>query len=175
MFLKILLFIFLLAAQCGYAQGTFEYSAQLNGSNVVPSNNSAATATGTFSLNGQSLGYSLVWSAPAIFPTRIEIHGPANEGNTAGALFNLEGTSGTWPPAGVLFGVIELSPSQVSDLNQGLWYVDFHTTSFPDGEIWGQIIPVPEPSTLALIAIAAFIILIRAQKLQTAINPFEQS
>jgi hypothetical protein len=42
---------------------------------------------------------------------------------------------------------------QLLDLNNGLWYFNIHSSSFGGGEIRGQILPVPEPSTLALIGL----------------------
>jgi hypothetical protein len=40
---------------------------------------------------------------------------------------------------------------QINQLNTGLWYFNVHTSpNFGGGEIRGQILPVPEPSTLAL-------------------------
>ncbi len=61
--------------------------------------------------------------------------------------------------AGTIVGSVNLVPlqsggytvaQQLSDLENGLWYVNVHTSTFPGGEIRGQILPVPEPSTLAL-------------------------
>jgi len=43
--------------------------------------------------------------------------------------------------------------TQMNQLNSGMWYVNIHTSGtggFPEGEIRGQILPVPEPSTLVL-------------------------
>lgn len=42
---------------------------------------------------------------------------------------------------------------QVPNLLAGLAYINFHTAQFPSGEIRGQIVPVPEPASLALFGI----------------------
>jgi hypothetical protein len=34
----------------------------------------------------------------------------------------------------------------------GLWYINVHSSTFGGGEIRGQLIPVPEPQTYALVA-----------------------
>jgi hypothetical protein len=80
-------------------------------------------------------------------------------------LYNLHGTH---VPIGVTEGTIAGPPitlidnpngrgftvaQQLEQLNGGLWYVNIHNQSFPGGEIRGQILLVPEPSTLALAAL----------------------
>jgi hypothetical protein len=42
---------------------------------------------------------------------------------------------------------------QVAQLNNEEWYFNIHTSTFGGGEIRGQILPVPEPSVLALTAL----------------------
>jgi len=44
---------------------------------------------------------------------------------------------------------------QISQLEGGLWYINIHSANFGGGEIRGQILPVPEPSTLALLGLGA--------------------
>jgi hypothetical protein len=54
-------------------------------------------------------------------------------------------------PLGSPSGLVAvLTQAQVNDLMAGLWYVNVHSTVFPAGEIRGQLLPVPEPSTYAL-------------------------
>lgn len=43
--------------------------------------------------------------------------------------------------------------TQLPSLLAGLAYANFHTVLFPGGEIRGQILPVPEPGTLALLGV----------------------
>ena len=41
---------------------------------------------------------------------------------------------------------------ETTSLLAGLLYLNFHTTDFPRGEIRGQLVPVPEPASVALLA-----------------------
>jgi hypothetical protein len=60
-------------------------------------------------------------------------------GGTFSSIWNLpEGNSGTTLTA------------QIPNILAGLAYINFHTVQFAGGEIRGQILPVPEPSTWAM-------------------------
>jgi hypothetical protein len=43
--------------------------------------------------------------------------------------------------------------AQLPNILSGHSYINFHTTQFPGGEIRGQILPVPEPETYALMLV----------------------
>jgi len=103
------------------------------------------------------------------------IHAPASPGVNAGVVFGLFGTpfndsnpndvvviplaSGV---GGTISGKWDLPEgnnttlaAQLPNILAGNSYINFHTVQFPGGEIRGQITAVPEPSTLALLGIAA--------------------
>jgi len=98
-------------------------------------------------------------SAPS---TASHIHGPAAQGVSVGVLYNL-GSGGfvtLGSTSGSFNGTLHLVtlgtytvPTQISDLESGLWYMNIHDQPFPGGEIRGQILPVPEPSALPLLGI----------------------
>ena len=46
-----------------------------------------------------------------------------------------------------------LTPDQVAQVKSGLSYINLHTSTFPGGEIRGQIAAVPEPGTLSLMSL----------------------
>jgi CHRD domain len=88
------------------------------------------------------------------------IHGPTASNNgsgftqTAGVLFNLTRSSnavtgGTFTDAPIL-----LTAPQATDLLNGKYYINIHTVNNGGGEIRGFIVPVPEPATSILGAVA---------------------
>ena len=115
---------------------------------------SPGTGTATVTLDDATfvLSWSITWSGLIGTPTAMHFHGPALPNQNAGVQV---GTGVVGPP---VFGNAVISASQEADLLAGLWYLNLHTTAFPGGEIRGQVLSqtssVPEPSTLAIFAIA---------------------
>src|SRR6266516_3390395 len=125
----------------------FQFVASLSGTNEVPPNNSVATGTGMFTLEGTSFRYQVFMALP-FAPTGASIHGPAKLGQISPLLFTLDGPRfvSPYPPdaeGGFAFtGSRALSSEEISQLLAGLWYVDVCSTDFPDGELRGQILPL---------------------------------
>jgi hypothetical protein len=90
---------------------------------------------------GSAAGFTDI-TAPA---SAAHIHGPAGAGTNAGVLIDLapyhfpaiDPTKG-----GVIVGTIALPATQLTNLFNGLLYVNVHTTNWPGGEIRGQLIAV---------------------------------
>jgi len=116
-------------------------------------------------LTGTTLTLDGLFAGLSAGVTVAHIHGPGAPGVSVGTLYNLHGTH---VPIGVTGGTIAGPPitlidnpngrgftvaQQLEQLNGGLWYVNIHNSTFPGGEIRGQILLVPEPSTLALAAL----------------------
>jgi hypothetical protein len=57
---------------------------------------------------------------------------------SAPILVPLQQTGGT---AGTVSGTGTLTPAQVTDMQNGMMYVNVHTSTYPNGEIRGQIVP----------------------------------
>jgi hypothetical protein len=141
----------------------------------VPPNGSPGSGSGTFTLNGTTLSYdfngSLSFQGGAQ-PTDATVNGPANTGSTALVLFDLGAPLITVPnppsPGGYEFqgAINNLTGPEISDLENGLWYVNVYTSSgnFPGGEIRGQITVAPEPSALAVLGLSGLMMLFRRQK-----------
>lgn len=121
-----------LAAAPALAQQYFV--ATLQGSQEVPPNSSTASGFACFTLNTDgTLDYQVEYTGLSSAETGAHIHGPAPAGVNAGVVFPFAlGTPkiGTFGP---------LTAQQVSDLTNGLYYVNVHTVEIPGGEIRGQI------------------------------------
>ncbi len=129
---------------------TFEYTASLSGAAEVPANAGTGTGVGMFTLDGTTFTYDVSYSGLTATPSAAHIHGPAAVGVNAGVVFAILADGTLTAASGRYFGTAELTPTQVTQLNDGLWYVNIHSASFPGGEIRGQVTAVPEPSTVVL-------------------------
>jgi hypothetical protein len=126
----------------------------------------ARTGTGQvlLYLTGTTLSFSNgTYSGLSGTVTLAHIHGPAPIGSSAGAIFDLIPTfittgasSGT-----IAAGNVSLSAANANNLLNGLLYINIHTTTFGGGEIRGQILPIPEPSSAALILLGMSLVGIR--------------
>lgn len=125
----------------------------LAGTNEVPPNASPAFGFGKVVLNDAQTQITVDedWfnlTAPA---TASHIHGPAAPGMNGPVLFPFMGvpaaTTGAIPEQ-----VFAITPTQVAQLQAGLFYMNVHSSNFPGGEIRGQLLQqTPEPASLALI------------------------
>ena len=109
------------------------FTATLNGAQETPPNNSTATGRATLLLSpDEKTGrVSVTFNSLSSTQTDAHIHGPAAPGVSAPPVFPLPlGQISDFP--------ITLTPSQVQDLKNGLFYVNVHSSNFPAGEIRGQ-------------------------------------
>jgi hypothetical protein len=123
--------------------------------------NDADPNTNLLSLNvgwGSSQGFTDLSS----LANNSHIHGPtaSNNGNgftqTAGVLFNLTRSSNAVTGGTFTNAPISLTSAQVTDLNNGKYYINVHTVNNGGGETRGFLVPaVPEPSSLAILGIGA--------------------
>jgi hypothetical protein len=117
------------------------------------------TLTGTtFTFSGSFSGLS-----GTVNNGGFHIHAPAAPGQNANVLYplfpsitlNPDNKSGTINGSQTLVaGQLGFDiPTQINQLNSGLWYFNIHTSTFGGGEIRGQILAVPEPSTVGLVGL----------------------
>lgn len=113
--------------------------ANLSGSSEVPANTSTATGTGQFTYNAvdQTLIGSITFSGFTTATTMAHIHKGA-PGVAGGVVFTIEASGPFSSP--ITYTSHKLTQSQYDDLAAGNYYVNIHTTAFPDGEIRGQLI-----------------------------------
>jgi hypothetical protein len=120
------------------------FNTTLNGLQETPPTPSPALGTGsaTFDLNSRLFTLNFAFTGLVAPETEAHIHVGA-PGMPGPILFPLPlGTPVTFTTT--------LTSTQESQLLSDLWYVNVHSTVFPAGEIRGQLIAVPEPSTYAI-------------------------
>jgi uncharacterized protein (TIGR03118 family) len=116
------------------------FVASLDGAHEVPPRPTTATGTGVVIVTDEATGaakVSLNFSGLTTPANAAHIHGPAAEGVNAPILFPITvpaATSGSANDVGIM-----MTPTQLQQLKDGLFYFNVHTTNFPNGEIRGQI------------------------------------
>jgi len=111
---------------------TFE--ATLSGSSEVPANWSTASGTATATYNTSSKTLSLTITYTGITPSHGHLHKGAS-GVNGPAIFTF--STLTTP---IYYSCPPFDASQEAELLNNLYYINLHTTTFPDGEIRGQLI-----------------------------------
>lgn len=110
------------------------YNATLKGTSEVPTNASAAIGLATLTYNPNTKLFTIVVTHDLVAVTGGHIHKGAT-GINGEVVFPFLTTTSP-----ITYTSVALTASQLSDLNAGLYYVNLHTASFPDGEIRGQIL-----------------------------------
>jgi hypothetical protein len=104
-------------------------------------------ATMTFDDATNLFSWNISWSGLLGEETIMHFHGPAQPDENAGVEVNFGSISGTTSPS---IGSTDISNAQATDLLDGLWYINIHSTLFPSGEIRGQVNVVPVPAAVWL-------------------------
>lgn len=155
------------------------YSASLSGANAVPANASAGTGTAQVTIDDdlKTMRVEVDFSGLTGNVTAAHIHCCAPPGINAGVATQVPSFSGF--PSGVTTGSYDVTfdmtllasynPAFVTGnggtaasaftalsagLDQGLAYLNIHSTVYGGGEIRGNLQNVPEPATMALIGLA---------------------
>ena len=131
------------------------YTTTLLGVNEVPSVATAASGSATVILDvtGTQLSVSVNFANLTGTYTASHIHGPAAVGVNAAVKWGFVGLPAGWVFSnanqdGVLtnFLVTGITPTDVTNLNNGQFYVNVHSTVAPGGEIRGQLNQAVVPS-----------------------------
>ncbi|HXG84347.1 MAG TPA: CHRD domain-containing protein, partial [Pyrinomonadaceae bacterium] len=130
----------LIAAFSLAARAETTFTGTLNAAQEIPTNNSAAVGFGRVTLNDAEtqITFSLTFSGLSSNQTASHIHNPGPPGVNAPVLFNIGSTGMT---SGTFRGLTQpVTAAQVADLKAGKMYFNVHSTTFPGGEIRGQIL-----------------------------------
>lgn len=119
------------------------YEGFLSGAEETPAVPTNATGYGTVhaSADERYIGVNLHFGGLSSNQTLGHIHGPAARGASASPIFDL-GSQGSVSGT-VTARIFAATPTQVADLKAGNWYFNIHSTSYPAGEIRGQITAPP--------------------------------
>lgn len=120
------------------------FNATLTGSQETPPNSSPAMGWATATLDTATSEFSvdLTFSGLVATETAAHLHF-APLGSPGPVVLPL-------PLGSSVHVTTMLDATSVNELMQGLWYANVHSTVYRAGEIRGQLLPVPEPSTYAL-------------------------
>jgi hypothetical protein len=157
------------------------YQAVLSGLNEVPSNASTATGFATVTLSGDSLKVDLSFSGLTNTASAGHIHCCAPVGVVAIVAVPFTGLPAAL--SGTYSNTFDLTLASsynaafitanggtpasaeaalIAALNSGNAYANIHDSpNFPNGEIRGQLLAVPEPATLTLIGLGLAALLAR--------------
>jgi len=115
------------------------YTALLSGANETPATGSTATGIAAFSLEGSNLNYYVSFSGLTGPATAGHIHASATPTNSSSVMIGFTVPAAT---SGILSGKFTLTQDQITNIVNGLAYVNIHTLANPNAEIRGQIVPL---------------------------------
>lgn len=115
------------------------FTAYLDGPSEVPATGVTGTGMGAFSLEGSNLTYYITFTGLTGPATAGHIHAPFTPLTGGGVMvpFTVPATT-----SGTISGKVALTQDQITNLVNGLCYVNIHTTAHSGGEIRGQIVPL---------------------------------
>lgn len=147
------------------------YTATLSGLNEVPPNNSPGTGLATLILDVNTLTVDLTFSGLTANASASHIHCCTPEGTNVGVAVGFPGFPNT--TSGSYFHVFNLLDASIyttaflnnfgggtaagaraaliNGMNTSMAYVNIHNVNFPGGEIRGEVVATPEPTTLLLL------------------------
>ncbi len=158
-FLALIAFGFTAALQ----GATFDFTLSLDGQQETPANGSVGAGGGiaTFDDTANTITVDLFFAGLSSPATASHIHNGAE--GVAGPVIASFVPFTPSATRGSISGTVAFPTADVVDLFAGRTYFNIHDSVFPAGEIRGQLMPVPEPSSFALagLGLAAFAILRR--------------
>ncbi len=121
-------------------------SATIDGAQAGAGNGTGSLGMGSANMTlddiSKEFKWDINWSGLTGEVTSAHFHGAALPNEDAGVQLGLDILSGS------SIGNAVLDSSQESDLLDGLWYINIHSTDVPAGEIRGQVNVIPIPATI---------------------------
>jgi hypothetical protein len=116
---------------------------------------SPATGSATLSLDdvANTLNVNLSYTGLLAPVTNAHIHCCSAPGVSSGVIIPFVPPMTTGATSGSFINLFTLTPTQVTQVESGLAYINIHTSFAPGGEIRGQISAVPEPGFVALLGL----------------------
>lgn len=137
-------FLVLMLALAHVSWGQLMFRTTLTGSQEVPPRETPAFGIGYATLDLETNWFTFDYSFEGLLAPQVAAHiHVAPPGVNGPIVYPLPHGS----PASL---EVTITDEDVANLLAGNWYVNVHTTLYPGGEIRGQFVPVPEPSTYAL-------------------------
>lgn len=130
-----------LTAQPSSGAGTFRARLSVVPIDLTMANAIAGSGSVTASLSGRTLTLTGSFEGLRSPATAARVHRGPNRGLRGPAIFDLMVTTET---KGQVSGTLELSAAQVTDLERGRLYVQLHSESAPDGNLWGWLLESPK-------------------------------
>lgn len=117
---------------------------QLLGANEVPAVTSSGSGTlnATYNMDTKVITYSVTWTLGDVGDDVVgmHFHGPASTTEVAPIIIEITPPATNRDYIGSVSGTTRaLTDDEEDDLLAGLWYVNIHSNTYPDGELRGQV------------------------------------
>lgn len=132
--------LLLVIGACSPALTPSTFEVVLSGDQEVPPTGSTATGTANVTVVGNRMAIDGRWQGFDIAAPGAHVHGPANPGENAPILFELQYDNASRTFEGT-FVLEQDDQNRMSQFLAGQLYINLHSAAFPDGEIRGQITP----------------------------------
>jgi hypothetical protein len=119
---------------------TDTYFALISAAQEVPGCMSSALGNAVATVQGDQFCIKLNYDGLSGPELSSHVHGPAAFGETGPVIFTLANSTQKTQ-------CFELPSDEMKDLDDEMWYFNIHSADCPGGEIRGQILPTPAPST----------------------------
>jgi len=123
-----------------YAQSSKTFRTRLSPVPIDVQMQATVSGTGSITavLNGTKLSVNGTFEGLRSPATIAQMHRSPARGVRGPVVFDLTATSGT---SGTISGTVDLTTTQLADLEKGRLYVQLHSEKAPDGNLWGWLLP----------------------------------